>query len=267
MACAPRAEEAAAGGDTLGAPAGGARGALSPGRLVDLTHPFDERTIYWPTSEPFKLQVMAAGRTPQGYYYSANSFCTAEHGGTHLDAPIHFAEGRWTSDQIPLERLVAPGVVVDVSAKAEANPDYQVTVEDLQAWESEHGRVPDGAILLLNTNRARLWPDAARYMGTAERGEGAVAKLHFPGLAPDAARWLVGNRSVAAVGLDTPSIDYGQSKLFETHQILFAANIPAFENVADLSGLPAVGSTVIALPVKVTGGTGGPLRIIAIVPE
>lgn len=261
--CAPGAEREEAGGGQAGAP----QGLLPAGRLVDLTHPFDSSTIYWPTSEPFRLEVVAAGVTERGYYYAANKFCTAEHGGTHLDAPIHFAEGQLTADQLPLEKLMGPGAVVDVSAKAEVDPDYRVSVADLEAWEAAHGRIPDGAILLLNTNRARFWPDAERYMGTAERGEAAVAKLHFPGLDPDAARWLVANRSVAAVGLDTPSVDYGQSQTFETHRILFAANIPAFENVANLNALPATGSTIIALPMKIAGGTGGPLRIIAIVPE
>ncbi|MBI4520836.1 MAG: cyclase family protein [Gemmatimonadetes bacterium] len=263
MACSPDAQpEVSAGGS-----AGSARGLLAGGRLVDLTHSFDETTPFWPTAEPFRLEVVTAGMTDQGYYYAANNLSLSEHGGTHLDAPVHFAEGRRTTDQIPLEQLVGPGAVVDVSVAAAADPDYQVTTADLQAWEAVNGRLPDGAIVLLNTDRARFWPDAEQYMGTAQRGEAAVAQLHFPGLHPDAARWLVENRSIAAVGLDTPSIDYGQSTAFESHRILFAANIPAFENVASLVALPATGSTIIALPMKIAGGTGGPLRIIAVVPE
>ncbi len=207
----------------------------------------------------------AKGFTEGGYYYEANSFSAAEHGGTHLDAPIHFAKGQWTVDAIPLEHLMGPAIVVDVTEQAAGNPDYQVSVADFERWESRHGTIPEGVIVLVRTGYGQFWPDRERYMGTAERGPDAVAKLHFPGLDPEAARWLVANRPIHALGLDTPSIDYGQSTLFETHQILYAANIPAFENVAHLDRLPPEGFTVIALPMKIKGGSGGPLRIVAVI--
>jgi kynurenine formamidase len=210
------------------------------------------------------LEKVAEGLTEKGYYYAANNFSTAEHGGTHIDAPVHFAAGRHTVEQIPLSRLMGRAVLLDVSAKCEANADYQISVEDFAAWEREHGPLPDGSILLLRTGFGRRWPDRKSYMGTDERGPEAVAKLHFPGLHPDAARWLVGNRQVKAVGLDTPSIDYGQSTLFESHRILFEKNIPAFENLANLERLPARDFFVVALPMKIAGGSGGPLRAVAI---
>lgn len=235
-------------------------------RLVDLTHPFDEHTVYWPTAEGFRLRVDAKGPTPGGFHYEANSFSTAEHGGTHLDAPVHFAEGRRSVDEIPVEQLVGPGVVVDVRAACAADRDHRVSVAELEAWEVRHGRIPDGAIVLLNTGFARFWPDRERYMGTAERGPEAVAKLHFPGLAPEAARWLVERRAIRAVGLDTPSIDHGPSRGFEAHRVLSEANVPALENVAHLDQLPARGFEVIALPMKIRGGSGGPLRVVARVP-
>lgn len=234
---------------------------------IDMSYPYDEETIFWPTAQPFRLEVEAAGVTPAGFYYAANNFCTAEHGGTHLDSPVHFAEGKWTTDQIPIGRLAGPAVVVDVGAKAAANPDYRVQVGDVEAWETEHGRIPDGAIVLFRTGWGRRWPDRARVLGTARTGPEAVPELHFPGLGPEAARWLVENRTIDAVGIDTPSIDYGQSSLFESHQTLFAANVPAFENVASLDRLPPTGGYVIALPMKIAGGTGGPLRILGIVPR
>ncbi|MBI4513164.1 MAG: cyclase family protein [Gemmatimonadetes bacterium] len=234
---------------------------------IDMSHPFDATTIYWPTSQPFQLQVVAAGMTPAGFYYAANNFCTAEHGGTHLDAPIHFAEGRHTADRIPVDQFVGPAVVVDVSARTEGDPDYRVTVADLEVWESRNGRIPDGAIVLFRTGWGRYWPDRARYLGTTLTGEAAVPELHFPGLHPDAARWLAAERKIDAVGIDTPSIDFGQSVRFESHQILFAANIPAFENVASLDRLPETGAYVVALPMKIGGGTGGPLRMVGIVPR
>jgi kynurenine formamidase len=235
------------------------------GRVVDLTHAYDEQTVFWPTAEGFKLEKVADGVTPGGYYYAANNFSMAEHGGTHLDAPVHFAEGRHTADQIPVEQLMGAGVVLDVSEKCTRDADYQVTAEDFAAWERAHGRLPDGVIVLLRTGFGRRWPDRRSYMGTDERGPEAVAKLHFPGLHPDAARWLVVKRSVKAVGLDTPSIDFGQSKLFESHRVLFEGNIPAFENLANLEQLPTEGFHVIALPMKIKGGSGGPLRAVAIV--
>lgn len=235
------------------------------GKIIDLSHAFDSQTIYWPTEEGFKLEKEADGMTPAGYYYAANKFCAPEHGGTHIDAPKHFALNSWSVDQIPLENLMGAGLVVDVVKQCEANHDYLVSIGDLQNWENQNGTIPKGAIILLRTGFAKHWPDRVKYMGTDERGAAAVAKLHFPGLSPEAARWLVANRSIKAIGLDTPSIDYGQSTLFESHRALFERNIPAFENLADLSQLPVKGFSVIALPMKIGGGSGGPLRVVAII--
>jgi kynurenine formamidase len=237
------------------------------GELVDLSHPYDSDSIFWPTAEPFRLRKVADCITPQGYYYASNDFSTSEHGGTHIDAPLHFAQGRAPVDRIPLERLVASALVVDVTAKSAADADYQVSVDDLEQWEREHGRIESSDIVLLRTGFSARWPDAARYLGTAERGEAAVANLHFPGLHPETARWLVANRPVRAIGIDTASIDYGQSTLFESHRILFDHEIPAFENLTALDRLPPRGATVIALPMKIRGGSGAPLRAIAIVPR
>jgi kynurenine formamidase len=238
---------------------------LAAARLVDLTHPLNDETLVWPTSIPFTFETTAEGRTEDGYFYASRNFAGPEHGATHLDAPVHFAEGRWTTDQVPLERLMGPAAVIDVSAQADADPNYQVKVDDFLAWEAEHGALPDNAIVLLFTNRSRHWPDAEAYMGTARQGEEGVAELSFPGLHPEAARWLVEERSVSIVGLDTPSIDHGPSTLFEAHRVLFDANIPALENVANLERLPPRGATVIALPMLLEGGTGGPVRIVGIV--
>lgn len=237
------------------------------GHWIDLTHDFSAETVYWPTAESFKLDTVFAGVTDKGYYYSAYRFYAAEHGGTHIDAPVHFAKGRMSVEEIPLQQLIGPAIVIDVSAKALADRDYEVSVEDLTFWEAEFGSIPDTAIVFLRTGSAKFWPDRQTYMGTDERGNAAVAKLHFPGLHPEAARWLVKYRAVSAVGLDTPSIDYGQSQLFESHRILFDKNIPVFENVANLDRLPEKGAFVIALPMKIKGGSGGPLRIIAFLPE
>ncbi|MGH7538112.1 MAG: cyclase family protein, partial [Gemmatimonadales bacterium] len=189
------------------------------------------------------------------------------HGGTHLDAPIHFVEGKWTTDQVPLDHLIGPAVVVDVSAAvAGAGADYRVAEHDLTGWEQANGPIPAGAIVLFRTGWGTRWPNRARYLGTTKTGPAAVAELHFPGIAPEAARVLVA-RGVHAVGIDTPSIDYGQSQTFETHLILLAENISGLENVANLDRLPATGAFVVALPMKIAGGSGGPLRMVAWVDE
>ncbi|HET6670103.1 MAG TPA: cyclase family protein [Pyrinomonadaceae bacterium] len=234
------------------------------GRIIDLSYAFDSETVYWPTAQPFRLEEDFEGETEQGYYYSAYRYSAAEHGGTHIDAPVHFARGRHSTDKIPLEQLIGPAVVIDVTRQCERERDYRITIEDFLLWERRQGRLPSGTIVLLRTGFGKHYPDRKRYLGTDERGESAVPKLHFPGLHPDAARWLVTNRSIKAIGLDTASIDFGQSTKFESHRILFDKNIPAFENVANLDKLPLRGFAVIALPMKIRGGSGGPLRIIAV---
>ncbi|HUP20456.1 MAG TPA: cyclase family protein, partial [Gemmatimonadota bacterium] len=229
-------------------------------------HAFSEESVYWPTDTVgFVHEELAYGRTQGGWFYSSYRYGGAEHGGTHLDAPIHFAEGRQASDEIPLGSLIGPAVVVDVSDRAD--PDYQLSVEDLTAWEAEYGPVPPVAIVLLRTGWGERYDDRAAYLGTDLAGPEAVPELHFPGLAPRAAQWLVDEREIAAFGLDTPSVDRGQSVDFRSHVILYSENIPGFENVANLGELPATGSYVVALPMKIEGGSGGPLRIVAFVPE
>jgi kynurenine formamidase len=233
-------------------------------RMLDLTHPFDEQTIYWPTEAGFRLDRGQAGVTDLGYYYVANRFTCAEHGGTHIDAPIHFFEGGQTVDEIPVERLVGPAVCVDVSQKCLADSDYQVTVEDFTDWEQAHDASLEDKIVLIRTGFGPYWPDRQKYLGTAEQGRAAVAKLHFPGLDPSAADWLIKRRHVRLVGIDTASIDHGQTRTFPTHVRLFRDNVPALENVAHLDRLPAEGFTIAALPMKIAGGSGGPCRIVAI---
>lgn len=236
---------------------------LSKGTWIDLTYSFSDQTLYWPTANKFRFDTAFVGVTPAGFYYEAFNFCAAEHGGTHLDAPVHFAKGKWSTDQVPLERLTGEAVVIDVSANALKNPDYQITVADLEVWEKTNGNIHGDAILLFRTGYGSFYPDAKKYLGTDERGAEAVAKLHFPGIHPDAAAWLANNRKIKAVGLDVASVDYGQSKDFKTHQLLYAKNICGFENVANLDKLPEKGAYVIALPMKIKAGSGGPLRIMA----
>ena len=242
------------------------RVALHEHRLVDLTWTLDESTLVWPTSPRFELETQWDGETEGGWYYLSHVFHGPEHGGTHIDAPVHFHRGGSSTDEIPLERLIGPGVRIDVREACASDPDHQIGVADFAAWEQEHGPIPQAAIVLLHTGFGTRWPDAERYLGTAERGPGAVAQLHFPGLDPKAVPWLVDERRIRAIALDTASIDHGQSKDFAAHVALFAHDVPAFENVANLEQLPARGFSVIALPAKIGGGSGGPLRIVALIP-
>lgn len=231
---------------------------------IDLTHAFDKNTLYWPNNvNGFELRTEAEGVTPGGYFYSSYSLCAPEHGGTHLDAPVHFAAGKLTADQLPLSSLTGEAIVVDISAAAGKNRDYLLSVADLEAWEKKHGRIPDQSIVLVRTGYGRFYPDREKYFGTGRKGPQAIPELHFPGIDPLAAQWLVERRKVKAMGLDTPSLDYGQSGDFRTHRVLMGANCPGFENLANLDKLPATGIYVVALPMKIAGGSGGPLRIIA----
>ncbi len=237
-------------------------------KIVDLSHDYSKETIYWVTAKEFELDTVFEGQTEKGYYYSAYNIATAEHGGTHIDAPIHFAAGKQTVDEIPLDRLVGPAIKIDVSSKAMDNPDYLISIQDFLDWEAElNQEIPDGSIVLLQTGFSAYYPDKVKYMGTALRGNAAIKLMHFPGLSPEAAEWLVNNRNINAIGLDTPSIDYGQSQYFESHVVLLSHNIPAFENLTNLDQLPKIGFEIVALPMKIKGGSGAPLRIIALLEE
>ena len=238
--------------------------ALDENKIIDLTYPFSADTHHWPTAQPFHFEKVAERRTPGGFWYSSYNYGGSEHVGTHLDAPFHFAEGKWTTEKIPLGQLIGPGVVIDVRRQAEKNADYMLQVSDVHGWEKSHGRMPHGAIVLIRSGWGKFWGDRKGYFGTDEPGN--VSDLHFPGLSKDAAAFLFGQRNIKAVGIDTPSIDPGPSTDFLAHQLLGAANVPIFENVAVLERVPSKGSTVFAIPMKIKGGSGAPLRIFAVLP-
>jgi kynurenine formamidase len=234
--------------------------------MVDLTHPYDGDSIYWPTSPgQFELNVLHSGPTDGGYWYEANSFCTPEHGGTHLDAPVHFAKDMWAVADVPVERLAGPAVVIDVRAKADANPDYALTLEDVTRFEVEHARIPAGAIVILNTGYAEHWLDRRSYLGDDTPGD--ASNLHFPAFGAEAARWLIEKRAIHALAVDTASIDPGSSKDFPVHRIAGAANVVGIENLTNVDRLPAVGAWVVALPMKIADGSGAPVRAVAFVPK
>jgi kynurenine formamidase len=247
------------------APRGASSGLRLEGvRMIDLTHPFDERTLYWPTDTAgFRLTQLHRGPTPGGFFYAANAFSAAEHGGTHLDAPIHFAEGRATADQIPLDRLIGPLVVLDIAERAAREPDSLLEVRDIEAFERTHGPIAPRTLAIVRTGWSRHWANKKAYLGDDTPGD--ASHLHFPGISAEAARVLIA-RNVAAVGIDTASIDHGPSRDFWAHRVLMAADIPAFENLTGLEALPPRGAVLLALPMKIGNGSGGPLRAVALVP-
>ncbi len=263
-----------------------ARLALERYRMVDLTHAFDARTVYWPVADTsaggrggrpgragagrggaaspprrFRLDTLARGETPGGWFYAAEAFAAPEHGGTHLDAPYHFDRRGDGAAAVPLERLIAPAVVIDIARQAASDPDYAASAADVEAWEKAHGEVRPGDVVLLRTGWSTRWPDARYYLG----GDSA-SDLHFPSFGADAIALLV-RRGVAAVGVDVASTDIGASKDFQVHRILAEAGVPALENLTNLAALPASGFLIVALPMKIAGGSGAPVRAVALVPD
>ena len=209
----------------------------------------------------------SAGDSGHGYWYEARDFSQAEHSGTHTDAPAHFFQDRWHTADIPLDRLAAPAVKIDISKRADTDPDTELEVSDLENWEAEHGAIPDSSIVVVHTGRGKLYSDRDSYLGRP-RGlalpEDDVENLHFPGVSPAAAEWLVTEREVVGVAIDTPSTDRGQSKTFSTHQILGRANVWGLENLANSEQLPVRGFMVYNMVHKLEGGSGGPTRVVAV---
>lgn len=227
--------------------------------VVDLTHTLNAST---PTYEESKQPVYRVNTvaTFEKNHYLARDICLPEHFGTHLDAPAHFSKGGWTVDQIPTERLMARLVVLDVAAKVKSNSDYQLSAADISSWEKVHGQIPAKAVVVLRTGWESRWDSAKDYRNPDEKGI-----LHFPGFGLDAAKLLVEGRKVYGLGIDTLSIDYGPSPDFPVHQYSLAHGLYHLENVANLENVPANRALVIVAPMKLGGGSGSPVRILAIV--
>jgi len=238
---------------------------ISEYHLVDLSHSYGADTLYWPTAPSrFEKTVISFGETEGGGFYSAFSICTPEHGGTHLDAPLHFAKDGLPTNEVPLHNLIAQAVVIDVTAKSATDRDYLLSVDDVRLFEDQYGRIEPGTIVLLRTGWSKYWPDAKAYLGDDTPGE--VNDLVFPSYGEDAARLLVEERKVVILGVDTASTDFGTSEEFVVHRIAAANNVSNLENLTNLDKLPPTGALVFALPMKIEGGSGGPVRVVALVP-
>ena len=236
--------------------------ALAQGRLkaVDLTYALDEQSPFWPEGSPASPFHATTAATYEKDGYFARSLQLPEHIGTHMDAPLHFDPKGKSLDQIPVSNLILGVVVVDVRAAVKSNPDYRLTVQDLQNWEKAHGPFPQGGAVVLLTGWGARWPSQARYMNLDAKGV-----MHFPGFSLDAAHYLLEHAHPKVLGLDTASIDYGPSEHFEVHQVTMHAGLYHLENLAHLEQLPATGAVLIALPIKLRGGSGGPTRVVALI--
>ena len=236
-----------------------------PGRsLLDMTYPLDEAAIFWPTAKPFSLTKVAWGVSEGGWWYASNEFSASEHGGTHADAPIHFAAGGRTIDQIPLGEWVGPAVKVDVTKQCSKDRDYLLSPDDLRSWEKANGPIPDGSWVIMYTGiGTRFYPDKKRVLGTDKTGKEAIPELSFPGFSTEAIEFLLKERKIRGIAIDTPSIDRGKSADFKVHQVLCGADKLALENIANLDKLPAKGATLYVIPMLIKEGTGAPARVFA----
>jgi len=235
-------------------------------RMIDLTHPFEAETVYWPTvPSGFTLMTLSHGVNDKGFFYADEAFQAPEHGGTHMDAPLHFSQSGEAAEQVSLEHLIAPLAVIDVSGAAGGEADYEISVGDVVAYEAANGQIRRGSIVVARTGWSSRWPDRQQYLGDDTPGE--AGNLHFPGFGAEAARLLVEQRGVAAIGIDTASVDVGKSLDFQVHRLIARANVPAFENLTGLERVPPKGASMLALPMMIKGGSGAPLRAVALVPR
>ena len=227
-------------------------------RVIDLSYAISDKLVPWPGDGKFFEATVNATVEKNGYF--TRSFWMLEHYGTHLDAPAHFPPGKTTVDQIPAKKLFGPAVVIDVRADAAKDADYLLTAARVEDWEKRHGRIPEGAIVLLRTGWASRGPDVQKY-----RNQDAQGKMHFPGFSTDAAKLLV-ERKVSGLGCDTLSIDYGASADFAVHHVVLGAGLYQLENLSDMSELPETGAFLVVAPIKLEGGSGGAVRVFALLP-
>jgi len=239
-------------------------GKIDTSKIIDLTYAFDSTTIYWPDEQPFVREPDHYGMESGGYFYASARFAAHEHGGTHMDAPIHFNQHGATVAEVSLGECIGPAAVIDFSARAANDRDATLSVDDIGRYEAAYGKIPDAAIVIARSGWGKFWPDKKRYLGTDQPGD--VAGLHFPGFSPAAIEFLLKNRRVAAIAIDTPSIDPGVSKDFPVHRLWLGANKPGFENLAHAEKLPPRGATLYCIPMKIGDGTGAPTRIFAVLP-
>ncbi|XP_055946072.1 isatin hydrolase-like [Argiope bruennichi] len=231
-----------------------------PVKLVDMTHTFDETVIHYPFVNGFQMETEMNGTELNGVWILTEKYSSSIHVGTHMDAPLHFIPDGLAVDQIPINHFFAPAAVIDITEKAELDPDAEVTVEDLLNWECLTEQSLNGTIVLLKSGWGKRWNDEIAFLGTSD---GHLSNSHFPGFSAEAAIFLVQNRTIYGVGTDTISFDKGSSKTFPAHQILLRHGIFGLENVANVEQIPIYGAQLYVMPMKIGKASGAPTRIIA----
>lgn len=240
----------------------------SKGKLLDMTYPFGDDSIYWPTGNSFKSVKVFWAINDRGWWYASNDYSANEHGGTHADAPVHFAQKGRTIDQVPLQEWIGPAVKIDVTKQCTADRDYLLKVEDIKNYEKKYGKIPAGAWVIMYTGiGTRFYPDKKKVLGTDKTGPEAVKHLSFPAFSVESVKYLLKECHITGIAIDTPSIDYGKSVDFLVHRELFAADKLAVENIANLDKLPSKGAMLYVVPMLIKNGTGAPARIFAVLPE
>ncbi|XP_055342319.1 isatin hydrolase-like [Paramacrobiotus metropolitanus] len=238
--------------------------------LLDLSVEFSEDTPYWPTIEKkgqnFKIQETQNGYNQEyNYHFHATVFSSSDHGGTHVDALSHVNRNpvRDDIDQVPLRQFFGTAAVVDIAEKCRSNPDYELSIADVRAHESDHGRLPNGSLLFVYTGWGAKINDKPAFWGTPDYFN--LSQLHYPGVSPAAAEWLVKNRKIKVVGVETGSVDNGQGGLsLQAHAIFLSSGVNIIESVQNLDKLPARGAFVFGLPMKMKGASGSPIRLVAV---
>ncbi|KAL5015296.1 hypothetical protein ScPMuIL_009566 [Solemya velum] len=230
-------------------------------KTVDMSHDLSIATPFWVGMPRFNFTILNRNNTSRGFWLENNAFQIAEHGGTHLDAPAHYYKGSWRTQLIPMDSLFGPGVVINVTDKVLTNPDYRVKTSDLSQWEANYGRIPPNAVIIMNSGWQYKFPNKTRVFNTTDPEDPST--YHFPGWHEEAVQWLVDNRQVNIIGVDTPSTDYGQATHFPVHVLLGKYQIPGLENVANLDNVPKHGAIIYAPVVKLHDGSGGPARVFA----
>jgi kynurenine formamidase len=224
--------------------------------VADLTHVLGTQFPLFPGAAPFRIE-QAVSHDKDGYYGSILTYW--EHSGTHMDAPVHFAPNGLFVDQLRIENLVVPAVVINITEKVRRDPDAVVTPDDIRAWERRYGRIPDNAAVLM----ASGWGARA---GSVEafRNTDSSGVMHFPGFGKEAIDFLLTERRIAGIGVDTLSLDHGPSKTFAVHYTLLPTNRWGLENLANLESIPPGGATLFVGAPKIASGSGGPTRVMAV---
>lgn len=224
-------------------------------KIIDLTHTISKNVPTWSGKQGFDEQIHLTCKDG----FCVKSYTMSASLGTHMDAPSHVIERAQTIDELKPEMLVAPGCVIDVSDKVQNNADYAVSVEDILGFEEKYGKIPENSIVFALTGWDQYWDNSAQYRNVDKNGI-----MHFPGFSADTAQLLI-ERNVAGIGIDTFSPDPGALGSFPVHQIMLSAGKFIIENLTNLKSLPATGSQIIALPLKIKDGAESPARVIAII--